>query len=253
MKSPAEERSPFLPRPELYLYLAPKEDRAFCLKYLSWLQLLAVRAAQQTNGKSQRFNRLYRAVSRTWSEKTLLGALQKEFIDRNISLSLLLEPIDGFNWMAKNTTALPFVKAMPMLLQIISPLSRFVAVINKQRPPFYQPFSTLILIYILLYYPDFSVLSQLLRQCNIVLAASKTEKYAKLLQQEAKEVLSVSEGLKFRIKIAFFVSLSRRLLQKKSQRLVEEKLNFLDYVNIILYGLCYIFTIKPKIGSLNQI
>ena len=70
------------------------------------------------------FNLLYRAVSRTWPGRTLLGFLQKEFIARNLSLSLLLEPLDGFEWLSKNRYPLEFSAASPIWLQVISPFCR---------------------------------------------------------------------------------------------------------------------------------
>lgn len=97
------------------------------------------------------FNLLYRAVSRTWPGRTLLGFLQKEFIARNLSLSLLLEPLDGFEWLSKNRYPLEFSAASPIWLQVISPFSRLVAVLNNQTPPFYQPFAALAFVYAAVY------------------------------------------------------------------------------------------------------
>ncbi len=118
-----------------YARLIPTADRAFVVLYLKWLKLLAMRATKEKNIHHKTFNYLYRAVSREWSETKLLGKLQKEFIERNLSLSLLLEPLDGFEWLSKNRYTLTIAKASPMLLQIISPLIRYY---SRQKPRGYR-------------------------------------------------------------------------------------------------------------------
>ena len=126
-----------LPPPSLYLQLVPVKDRELFRAYIFYLFLLLRRGMRRRGLHPKSFNLLYRAVSRTWPGRTLLGFLQKEFIARNLSLSLLLEPLDGFEWLSKNRYPLEFSAASPIWLQVISPFSRLVAVLNNQTPPFY--------------------------------------------------------------------------------------------------------------------
>ena len=91
-----------LPPPSLYLQLVPAKDRELFRAYIFYLFLLLRRGMHRRGLHPKSFNLLYRAVSRTWPGRTLLGFLQKEFITRNLSLSLLLEPLDGFEWLSKN-------------------------------------------------------------------------------------------------------------------------------------------------------
>ena len=136
-----------LPPPSLYLQLVPVKDRELFRAYIFYLFLLLRRGMRRRGLHPKSFNLLYRAVSRTWPGRTLLGFLQKEFIARNLSLSLLLEPLDGFEWLSKNRYPLEFSAASPIWLQVISPFSRLVAVLNNQTPPFYQPWLLFMLPY----------------------------------------------------------------------------------------------------------
>ena len=140
-----------LPPPSLYLQLVPVKDRELFRAYIFYLFLLLRRGMRRRGLHPKSFNLLYRAVSRTWPGRTLLGFLQKEFIARNLSLSLLLEPLDGFEWLSKNRYPLEFSAASPIWLQVISPFSRLVAVLNNQTPPFYQPFAALAFVYAAVY------------------------------------------------------------------------------------------------------
>ena len=96
-----EKQSEKLPPLSLFLCLIPKSERGFFIQYLRYIRQLSKRGLGEKVIHKKSFNYLYRAVSdRQWSEKNLLGYLQKEFITRNLSLSLLLEPLDGFEWMS---------------------------------------------------------------------------------------------------------------------------------------------------------
>lgn len=241
-----------LPSLSFYTRLIPAEDLSFVLSYLRWLKLLARRGTRQKNIHAKTFNYLYRAVSRDWSEKRLLGRLQKEFIARNLSLSLLLEPLDGFEWLSKNRYTLTVAKASPMLLQIISPLARLVAILNNQRPPFYQPFSSLMFAYAVIYVLNSRELQQILADSLLQTDTASLKKQLPLLHNEAKQVLSVITGIRFKIKVAFYLGFCRRLIIKKTNH-TENNINFLDSVNAFLYGLWYILTIRDNSRGLNKL
>lgn len=243
---------PSLPSLSKYTKLIATADIPFAKLYIHWIALLALRGFRLKHLHDKTFNFLYRAVSRSWSEKTLLGKLQQECIRRNMSLSLLLEPLDGFEWISKNRYTLEFAKATPILLQIISPISRFVAILNNQRPPFYQPFSNLIFAYTILYVLYMPKLHQICQSSRLVVNNKILKKQLLPLLHEATEVIPVTGGLMFRGKIAFYLALCRRLVQKMEQN-NENKLNFFDNVNAFLYGLWYILTIRNNSKRRNVI
>lgn len=231
-----------LPPLSLYLKLIPKKDEAFFVQYLKYLHLLAIRGLKEKKVHQKSFNYLYQAVSkREWSKKNLLGYLQKEFIKRNLSLSLLLEPLDGFEWVSKNLYPLELTEASPMGLQIISPISRMVAVLNNQTPSFYQPFSNLVFSYISRYVQEYEGLRRILKKSGISTGDKKiTQRLKKGLKSE-QQLLSVTRGVIFRSKIGFFIGLNTILTEK-----VVQKINFLVYVNAFLYGLWYNLTTKNQ-------
>lgn len=247
-----------LPQPEnlppitFFLHLVPKADRTLLQLYYQWLLLLAKRGLHLKPLHEKTFNYLYRSISKAWGKTTLLGKLQKEFIARNISLSILLEPVDGFEWISKNRYTLEFAKASPILLQLIMPLSRLIAILNNQRPPFYQPCSGLIFTYAILYVLNMPELRDILRQSKII--TEKTALSQQLLSSldEAKQIISITEGVPFKFKIAYILGLCRQIIKKHSQK-AKKNLNFFDYVNAFLYGLWYIATIRDKSRGLNKI
>ena len=245
-------KSTNLPQPEFYARLVPSADIPFVRLYLRWLYLLALRGTGQKHIHPKTFNYLYRAVSQTWSNKTLLGKLQQEFIARNLSLSLLLEPLDGFEWISKNRYTLSLTKASPILLQIIAPVARLVAILNNQRPPFYQPFSNLVLAYALMYVQTMPNLQNILENSSLQFQPAQIQAQIPLLLNEAKQALSVITGFSFKVKVAYYIGFAQRLRQKKCYH-TKNNINFLDSVNAFLYGLWYILTIRDNSRGLNKI
>lgn len=149
------------------------------------------------------FNLLYRAVSRTWPGRTLLGFLQKEFITRNLSLSLLLEPLDGFEWLSKNRYPLEFSAASPIWLQVISPFSRLVAVLNNQTPPFYQPFAALAFVYAAVYVLAVPSAAVALEGARVSVDAACLRRSLPLQQKEMLQLFAAASGFLFRLKQDF--------------------------------------------------
>ena len=179
---------------------------------------------------------------------TLLGYLQSEFIKRNLSLSLLLEPIDGFSWISKNRYELDYIKATPMFLQIVSPISRMVAVLNDCRPPFYQPFSNLIFAYLSIYITNSEEIIKTFKNNKIFINSKVVDKELPFIYNEAKYVITTSPSFYFKLKVGFFLGLYQILLKKG-----RNKLKKINYVNAFLYGLYYTLTTKSKKIRLNQV
>lgn len=202
-----------LPPPSLYLQLVPVKDRELFRAYIFYLFLLLRRGMHRRGLHPKSFNLLYRAVSRTWPGRTLLGFLQKEFIARNLSLSLLLEPLDGFEWLSKNRYPLEFSAASPIWLQVISPFSRLVAVLNNQTPPFYQPFAALAFVYAAVYVLAVPSAAVALEGARVSVDAACLRRSLPLQQKEMLQLFAAASGFLFRLKTGFFVGLSRRLIR----------------------------------------
>lgn len=202
-----------LPPPSLYLQLVPVKDRELFRAYIFYLFLLLRRGMRRRGLHPKSFNLLYRAVSRTWPGRTLLGFLQKEFIARNLSLSLLLEPLDGFEWLSKNRYPLEFSAASPIWLQVISPFSRLVAVLNNQTPPFYQPFAALAFVYAAVYVLAVPSAAVALDGARVSVDAACLRRGLPLQQKETLQLFAAASGFLFRLKTGFFVGLSRRLIR----------------------------------------
>lgn len=281
-----------LPPPSLYLQLVPVKDRELFRAYIFYLFLLLRRGMRRRGLHPKSFNLLYRAVSRTWPGRTLLGFLQKEFITRNLSLSLLLEPLDGFEWLSKNRYPLEFSAASPIWLQVISPFSRLVAVLNNQTPPFYQPFAALAFVYAAVYVLAVPSAAVALDGARVSVDAACLRRSLPLQQKEMLQLFAAASGFLFRLKTGFFVGLSRRLIRLlpdvsasaaaatgssfatgsssavcspasaaagsqgtagSSASALCRKINFFVYVNAFLYGLWHTLITKNKTRDLHQL
>lgn len=236
-----------LPSFKTYRFVIPKGKQKLWQLYEQWWKLLSYRGLHLKNCN---YNMLYRAVTnRTWSKSYLLGRLQQEFIKENLSLSLLLEPLDGFEWLSKNRYPLILSDFSPILLQIIAPISRLIGVLNNQHPTFYHPFSNLLYAYSALYIINMPTLEPILNQALITIDNKRIKEILPLLHKEAKQILPFTTGLRFKIIIAFYLGLYRILLRKKLQN----KVIFSNYVNAFLYGFWYILTIRRKKIRSNRI
>ncbi|MBO5038454.1 MAG: hypothetical protein J6C85_03215 [Alphaproteobacteria bacterium] len=241
-----------LPPLTLYEHLVPRQDQTLFLSYLGWIKLLAVRGLGLKKISAKTFNRLYRAVLKPKSANTFLGRLQQEFIKKNLSLSLLLEPLDGFEWLSQNRYPLVFSNASPVILTIISPLTRFISVLNNQHPPFYQPFANLMFVYLALYVLNLPEFEKILKNAGVQTDAATLTNNLPLILREAKQVLPVTIGFNFKLKIAFFLAFARKLIKKNALH-TKNKIDFLDYVNAFLYGLWYILTIRATPLGKNRL
>ena len=231
-----------LPKLDTYKFLVSSQYRELLYLYIKWVRLLALRGFHQKNITPKTFNYLYRAVSCSWNEKFLLGRLQAIFIKENLSLSLLLEPLDGFEWLSKNRYPLTFSSSSPILLQIVAPITRLIAALNGEHPPFYQPFSSLVCAYLGIYVIHMPNLKELLSCADISVNKEELKQDLPLRFIEAKQVLPTIIGLKFKLKTGFYLRLCYVLIHQKSGH----KINILDYVNAFLGGLWYTLTIKGK-------
>lgn len=242
----------YLPPLKTYQYLIPREKQLLFKKYMAWIRLLSLRGFHQKYVSSKTFNLLYKAVSKSWSSRTLLGTLQQEFIKENLSLSLLLEPLDGFEWLSKNRYPLNYTTSSPILLQIIAPITRLIAVLNAQHPTFYQPFSSLICAYLALYLVENEELQKVLLSVQYKIDEKNIADSLVFLHNEAKYVLPTIKGFRFKLIVAYYLGLYTVLLQKKAKK-YKKNIILLDYINAFLYGLCYTLTIKGKKIKPNQL
>lgn len=233
---------------EILNRIIPSKNQELWNAYIRWIKLLSYRGLHIKHHSEKYFNLLYRSVSRNWSKKLTLGYLQSEFIKENLSLSLLLEPLDGFEWLSKNRYPLEFSKSLPILLQIIMPLSRMIAVLNQQNPMVYQPLANLLCAYLEIYIKHNPQWIEKLKEVSISVDMSKIEQDLLSTHNEVKQVLYVARGWRFKIKTAYYLGLLKILIRKNENRII-----FLDYVNAFLYSLWYTLTIKGRPLKTNQI
>jgi hypothetical protein len=240
-------KNDFIPPLSIYLHLIPKEHRSFFLLYIKWFKLLGKRCVVDNKESLKVYEILYASVFRKNRPTTLIGKLQEEFISKNISLSLLTEPIEGFSLFVKNKYDLEITKLSPIILQIISPISRMVAVLNNNSPLFYQPFSGVVFAFLLLYIKNNTAVQNYFKNNKIKIDIKLLDELLLKSFNEAKYCVAVSKDVLFKLKISYFISLLKILIKKDNK-----KIKKIDYVNAFLYGLYYTLTIKGKKIKLKQ-
>lgn len=233
--------SPNLPSLKIYLYLVPKRDRELLKNYLIFIYWLFNRCFNKKNIKHTNFLYLMQLLSKDIKKDNLLSKLQQDFIKENLSLSLLLEPLEGFLWIKKNTYQVDYVKSTPMLLQIISPISRLIAVLNNEEPILYAPLSNIIFAYFSLYLRTSPSLIEALKNNNINLNQEELSSHLNHLFIEEKQILRLKTNIIFKLKLCVLIGLYKILITNP-----HKNINFFTYVNSFLYGLFYKLTIQRK-------
>ena len=131
-----------------------------------------------------------------------------------------------------------------MLLQIISPISRLIAVLNNETPLLYHPLSNLIFSYFSLYLKENTNLIKAFKNNKINFKFNDIDKHL----TDITAILNLKMHFNFKIKIIFFVGLYKFLTTH-----IPKKINFYCYVNSFLYGLYYNIVIVNKNKNTNQI
>ena len=237
-----------LPQLDIYLHIVPTKHRCLFLDYIKYISLLAKKCLKENKNQEKSLSLILKATSKTWNNNFLLGRLKQYFIKENLSLSLITEPIEGFSWVAKNLYELDYIKSTPMFLQIISPISRLISVLNNGTPILYQPLSNLIFAYFSLYLKENEDLIKIFKSNKINIDIKAIDKYLENIQLETKYILSLKMNLILKLKLCVLVGAYKQLIAKNNK-----KINFLFYLNSFLYGLYYTLTIKRKNITSNQL
>ena len=192
--------------------------------------------------KTERIRLLERAIRKDFPLKnTLLGRLQKAFVAENLSLYLLLEPLQAWQWAAAVRKTETEARVSEIIGRIAAPAARMLMVLSDESPSTYLPMTSLLTARWLL--------SELEHKSELLAKVKKTRRFwfGKLrgLLKNAFVILAVvkSKSLKFKLakELNTLVVMSEKLQNNKQPR--PERL---DRIKIFLYS-CYQFmTIKRR-------
>lgn len=171
----------------------------------------------------------------------LLTRLQKSFLQENLSLSLLIEPLTAWRYLALDRVPSSEKQATEILQTALTPLARLLMALDDENPSTYLPMTSLLLIFVLL--------SMFVHQDNFLLKAKfyKRQKDSKLkgLFKNARVILPVLKSHRLKFKLAVMLN-TAQIFIRRFQNNEQLHLAFLDYFRIILYSLIQFFFIKRK-------
>ena len=102
-------------------------------------------AAELSGIKSEQIKLLERAIRKDFPLKdSLLGRLQKAFVTENLSLYLLLEPLQVWRWLASIGKTETEVKVSEIIGRLMSPAARMLMVLSDENPSTYLPMTSLL-------------------------------------------------------------------------------------------------------------
>lgn len=171
---------------------------------------------------------------------TLLARLQKQFVAENLSLYLLLEPVQAWRYLATLSATLSETQISEIIGRISSPAARMIMVLNDETPSTYLPMTAL-----------------LSAQWLLRLRAEKS-KLIKNMKHSEKQWQSKLNGLWKNAFVLLEIVKSKRLKFKLAQNLAalkleiasgnnkQQKIDFLDRMKIFLYSIYWFVTVKKR-------
>lgn len=225
--------------------LAAKEYRALLSDYILYLQTGWQHFSNQKISTSVRLEKL-RLLEKALRRNSpflqgIIFRLQQSFVKENISITLLLEPLSAWRFLAAGKLPTSGTQVSEILNRLLSPLARLLLVLDNENPSTYQPLTSL---FVLLFLQEaFNSNSDFVKKAKM----SKRQKESRLngLYKSAKVILSLlkTKRLKFRIAILLnTANLHTRLFKNNEQH----NWSFLDYLSIFLYSLGQFLFIKRK-------
>jgi len=185
---------------------------------------------------------LEKALRRTIKmQKNALGRLQKEITQENISLSVLLEPLNAWRYMCDKQYMQNEQQLSDIINLIMSPSARLFMVLNNEIPSTYLPMSTYLNAYCWLF------LRQTQPKLLNNIKFSKSKQYNKMLGllHNSWILLSITKHKKLKFCMAREFNTLKFMLDKLKNN-EQSKLNLLDHIKIFLYSCLQFLFIKYK-------
>jgi len=232
--------------------ILPKKYKELWNDYCLFLQLGQNHFASDewsATVKKQQISLLERAIRKDFPlAGTLLYRLQKAFVAENLSLYLLLEPLQAWHWLIAAKMPDTEAQISEIVMRLSAPAARMLMVLNNENPSTYLPMTSLLsaqYLFEALEYKD-----ELLRHIR------KPHRFwmRKLtgLVKNAAVLLSVvkSKRLKFRLALELNTIICKI---DRAQNNKQSELERLDRIKIFLYSVYQLVTIRRKTTGTKEI
>lgn len=173
--------------------------------------------------------------------QNLLFKLQQNFLKENLSISLLLEPLSAWHYLASDKAPTSAAQVSELLNRLLAPTARLILALDNENPSTYLPLTSL---FILLFWQEmFENNSPLLKKIKL----SKRQKENRLsgLYKNAFVILSLVKNKRLKFRLALLLNFAR-LHTEKFKNNKHYSPAFLDYTRIFLYSLAQFLFIKRK-------
>ena len=174
-------------------------------------------------------------------KKSVIYRLQKEFVEENISIYLLLDPLVTWKYLALNKIPTSEKQLSDMINYVISPLARLIMVLYDENPSTYMPMNALLCLFY--YIQIFNENSPILKKAKFY----KRQRDSKLkgLIKSAKVILQLVKSKKLKLRLAFTLNkgifLANKFIKNK-----QVNLGILDYLLIFLYSIWQFIMIRKR-------
>ena len=192
--------------------------------------------------KEKQLRLLEKAIRRDFPiSANLLARLQKQFINENLSLYLLLEPLSAWRHLTAEKTPVSDASASEIIQRTLSPAARLLMVLNNESPSTYLPMTSWLTAFFLM---------RLIQQKSPFLKNMKhtPKQWAKKLDGLLKNAFVLlgivrSKRLKFRIALCLN-TLQSYVYDLRSNQ--QRKTDFLDRMKIFLYSMYQFIVIRRR-------
>lgn len=225
--------------------LIKKDDRTLWSDYIR-LFLLGCEHFSYEMGKedikNEKTRLLEKAIRRNFMiSGNLLCRLQKEFIDNNLSISMILDLIAAWKYIALLSPPLNEKQVSDIIGYIASPISRMIIALNNENPSIYLSVTSLVSAVIFLQFNDDNLSFIKTSRWSVKQKRSKLKGWLK----NSYVLLSIVRSLRLKFKIAQV--LNRLVLYEMAfQNNKQYATSFLDETKIFLYSIFQSVTVRRR-------
>lgn len=174
-------------------------------------------------------------------KNTLLSRLQKAFVAENLSLYLLLEPIQSWRYLATAKKTDSENRISEVVGKLVSPAARMLCVLNDETPSTYLPMTAMLSLELFLKWNLWK------SGWHKTLGCSDKKWCEKLagLWKNAFVLLEIVDSKRLKFKLAGLLRCQQLDIQRHSNN-KQPHIDFLDRIDIFLYSVYWSITIRKR-------
>ena len=225
--------------------IAAKKYQPLVKDYLAYLELGQKHFNNpqiSTEIRCQKINLLAKALQKNTPYKQgVIYRLQNYFVQENLSITLLLEPLSAWQYTAAGNQPTSGTQVSEILNRLMSPAARLLLVLDNENPSTYLPLTSL---FILLFLQEIFIKnSDFIKKAKM----SKQQRESRLngLYKNAAVILALIRSKRLKFKLAILLN-TARLHTERMKNNKQGNPTFLDYTLIFLYSLWQFLVIKRK-------